>query len=288
MDSHPKHLNTPRLVADAAGTTVWKWEQAEPFGDSPADENPSGLDVFDLPLRLPGQVNDKESGLAQNWFRDYDKSLGRYPQSDPIGIYGGLGTYSYGALNPLTYSDRTGEWVWVAAGAGIGAVGNVLITYGWNAYNGKPTTSNQLLAAATSGAIAGTYGALGGPLGGTVARWLGTKANGAIGVVGGALFSGAGGYVGQVAANYIDPCNPGDPWSAAIWAGAGGAFAGAMIPTPGMYTISQATHFQPQAFPAINRSPVVRSHATSTGLSMGSVFGWPISPPACTCKPSPQ
>jgi hypothetical protein len=25
------HLNTPRLVADATGTTVWRWDQAEPF-----------------------------------------------------------------------------------------------------------------------------------------------------------------------------------------------------------------------------------------------------------------
>ena len=49
------HLDTPRLVADAAGTTVWKWDQQEPFGDNVANENPSGLGAFDLPLRLPGQ-----------------------------------------------------------------------------------------------------------------------------------------------------------------------------------------------------------------------------------------
>jgi hypothetical protein len=48
------YLNTPRLVADAAGTTVWKWDQQEPFGNNVADENPSGLGAFDLPLRPPG------------------------------------------------------------------------------------------------------------------------------------------------------------------------------------------------------------------------------------------
>src|SRR5688572_25682184 len=51
---HVDHLNTPRLVADAAGTTVWRWDQQEPFGVNVPDENPSGLGAFDLPLRLPG------------------------------------------------------------------------------------------------------------------------------------------------------------------------------------------------------------------------------------------
>jgi uncharacterized protein RhaS with RHS repeats len=59
------HLNTPRLVADAAGTTVWRWDQAEPFGNSPADGDPDANSIaFDPPLRLPGQYNDKETGLA--------------------------------------------------------------------------------------------------------------------------------------------------------------------------------------------------------------------------------
>jgi len=51
------HLNTPRLVADATGTTVWRSDQDEPFGVNVPDENPSGLGVFDLPLRLPGRTS---------------------------------------------------------------------------------------------------------------------------------------------------------------------------------------------------------------------------------------
>jgi RHS repeat-associated protein len=104
---HVDHLNTPRLVADATGTTVWLWHQAEPFGDNVPDENPSGLGVFDLPLRLPGQYFDKETNLHYNHFRDYDPSIGRYEESDPVGLRGGLNTYAY-VNAPLMETDPLG------------------------------------------------------------------------------------------------------------------------------------------------------------------------------------
>jgi len=106
---HTDHLNTPRLVADATGTTVWRWDQAEPFGNNPADEDPNANSVaFDLPLRLPGQHFDKETGLAYNMARDYASETGRYIQSDPIGLAGGVNTYAYVRSNPLSYSDPLG------------------------------------------------------------------------------------------------------------------------------------------------------------------------------------
>jgi len=106
---HTDHLNTPRLVADATGTTVWRWDQAEPFGNNPANEDPDANTVtFDLPLRLPGQRYDQETGLHYNYFRDYDPSIGRYGESDLIGLDGGLNTYAYGLSDPLTGSDPLG------------------------------------------------------------------------------------------------------------------------------------------------------------------------------------
>jgi RHS repeat-associated protein len=109
---HADHLNTPRLVADATGTTVWRWDQGEPFGNNPADENPSGLGAFDLPLRLPGQYFDAETGLHYNYFRDYDPSIGRYGESDPLGLAGGINTYAYVVSNPVASRDFFGLSFW--------------------------------------------------------------------------------------------------------------------------------------------------------------------------------
>ncbi len=105
---HADHLNTPRLIADASGATVWRWDQQEPFGVNVPDENPSGVGAFEFPMRFPGQYFDKESGLTYNLRRDYDKSTSRYIQSDPIGLYGGLNTYAYVNGNPLRFADPTG------------------------------------------------------------------------------------------------------------------------------------------------------------------------------------
>jgi RHS repeat-associated protein len=87
---------------------VWRWDQQEPFGVSVPDENPSGLGAFEFPMRFPGQYADKETNLHYNYFRDYDPSIGRYIESDPIGLKAGLNTYAYVAGNPFSYFDLDG------------------------------------------------------------------------------------------------------------------------------------------------------------------------------------
>jgi RHS repeat-associated protein len=105
---HPDHLNTPRVITNQASQVVWRWDQTEPFGADPANENPTGLGAFVYNLRLPGQHFDKETNLHYNYFRDYDPGIGRYVESDPIGLRGGINTYAYVNGNPLRFVDLLG------------------------------------------------------------------------------------------------------------------------------------------------------------------------------------
>jgi len=75
-------------------------------------------------MRFPGQYFDKETNLAYNYFRDYEVWTGRYVQSDPIGLAGGLNTYGYASSSPLRRTDPTGEASLVA---GVGLAGAIII-----------------------------------------------------------------------------------------------------------------------------------------------------------------
>ena len=106
---HADTLGTPRQISRPSDNkVVWAWE-SEAFGASLPDQNPSGLGTFVFNLRFPGQYYDAETGLHYNVFRDYDPRTGRYIQSDPIGLAGGLNTYAYVNGNPVNDIDPTGE-----------------------------------------------------------------------------------------------------------------------------------------------------------------------------------
>lgn len=111
-------LGTPRVVVDptrgAQGTAVWTWDLAgEAFGTTAPNQNPDGdANQFVFNMRFPGQRYDSATGLSQNYFRDYDAATGRYVQSDPIGLDGGISSYAYVRGNALSFSDPLGLLVW--------------------------------------------------------------------------------------------------------------------------------------------------------------------------------
>ncbi|MRV76627.1 type IV secretion protein Rhs, partial [Duganella sp. FT92W] len=115
------HINTPRVVTeDASNSVVWNWVDADPFGMAQPVENAGGA-VFSYNVRFPGQLYDKETNLHYNYYRDYDPQTGRYVQSDPIGLNGGVNTYGYVEGNPLSKVDPTGEVAFAPILIGIGA-----------------------------------------------------------------------------------------------------------------------------------------------------------------------
>jgi RHS repeat-associated protein len=105
---HNDHLGTPQILTDDNQQVVWK-ANYKPFGEAVVDEDPDGDgELVEFNIRLPGQYYDKETGLHYNYYRDYDPTLGRYIQSDPIGLAGGLNTYGYVGGNPIRYTDPLG------------------------------------------------------------------------------------------------------------------------------------------------------------------------------------
>jgi RHS repeat-associated protein len=106
---HADHLGSPRAVTRPADNQLlWQWDNTDPFGNNAANENPAGLGTFRYNLRFPGQYYDAETGTHYNYFRDYDPAVGRYEQSDPIGLRGGLNTYAYVGSFPIGDSDAEG------------------------------------------------------------------------------------------------------------------------------------------------------------------------------------
>jgi uncharacterized protein RhaS with RHS repeats len=78
---HTDHLGTPQKLTDGSMNLVWDGV-FDPFG------NPSSIaGSATMNLRFPGQYFDAETGLAQNWNRDYDPTLGATSKATRLGCW---------------------------------------------------------------------------------------------------------------------------------------------------------------------------------------------------------
>jgi RHS repeat-associated protein len=103
------HLGMPQTVLDQARNPVWTAETTV-FGKASVLYTALGHDgrPFQMNLRLPGQLHDAETGLSQNYYRDYDPASGRYVTPDPIGLAGGVNPYTYAGNAPVDREDPLG------------------------------------------------------------------------------------------------------------------------------------------------------------------------------------
>jgi RHS repeat-associated protein len=94
--------NTPRRLVDSSTHAIaWSWDSTA-FGLGA----PTGTVTFNL--RFPGQYYDVGTNQFYNHNRFYNPELGRYMESDPIGLEGGLNPYAYAGSNPVMNTDTSG------------------------------------------------------------------------------------------------------------------------------------------------------------------------------------
>ncbi len=98
---HADQVGRPEVMTDASQIVVWR---AQNFAFT---QNVVVANVM-LNLGFPGQYYDAETEAWNNGYRDYKSGLGRYLESDPIGLLGGVSTYAYVGNNPISNVDPLG------------------------------------------------------------------------------------------------------------------------------------------------------------------------------------
>ena len=141
---HNDHLGTPQVMTDASANVVWQAKYT-PFGEAEIV-----IETVTNNLRFTGQYYDDETGLHYNYFRDYDPELGRYIQSDRLGLFDGPNTYGYAHQNPIMYTDPTGEFVPQLLGFVVGA--------GLEYLTNDCATASDIFLAGALGSVGGGFG----------------------------------------------------------------------------------------------------------------------------------
>ena len=121
---HTSQVNQAQKMTNASRTLVWDRIQ-EPFGETsstPTSTTPTNI-------RFMGQYADANNSLSYNMNRDYDKSLGRYIEFDPLRLAAGLNGLGYVGQNPVLRADPKGEF-WPEV-LGVAIVGGVIT---WESY----------------------------------------------------------------------------------------------------------------------------------------------------------
>jgi len=101
--THNNQIGAPHKITNPSRTLVWD-QIIKPFGEvfsTPTSTTPTNW-------RFPGQYASANNSLSHNGFRDYDSSMGRYIEADPLGFGGGYNLYNYAFVNPVKFVDPRG------------------------------------------------------------------------------------------------------------------------------------------------------------------------------------
>jgi RHS repeat-associated protein len=117
------HLGRPEGITDQNRQRVWR-ANLKAFDRTVITDVIGGFH-----LGFPGQYHDPETGHAYNINRNYMPDLGRYLESDPIGLVGGMNTYAYVGSNSVNLVDPLGLEANVASDCANNVTIEIPITY---------------------------------------------------------------------------------------------------------------------------------------------------------------
>jgi RHS repeat-associated protein len=134
---HNDHLATPQKMTDSSGTVVWSADY-KPFGEATIT-----ISTITNNLRFPGEYYDAETGLHYNYIRNHNPAIGRFIESDPIGILEGRNhLYARVGNMPTMFVDPYGleaqVFIWQPVGWGQSSFGHVSTSINGTTYSFSP------------------------------------------------------------------------------------------------------------------------------------------------------